>query len=124
MGRDSNGVNPICECGGRMTMRDGLTGYWPNVPYKCDVCGAVDYLSPHRNGIVPPKLIPLATFNAERLTVYLSTLQANTPRPNGLACPYCDGELWDSSPMTLRTSYPPQLDVHCNGCGWKGTRLR
>lgn len=70
------------------------------------------------------ELKPLAQHEAERMAVFTASLQADAPRPNGLACDFCGGELWDSAPMRLLTSYPPRLEVHCPGCGWKGTRLR
>lgn len=44
------------------------------------------------------------------------------PRPNGIACPKCGVELMDSDPGLVMTSAPPQLNVHCPGCGFKGTR--
>lgn len=37
-------MTPTCTCGGRMTTPDGITGYWPYVPYKCGACGVVTYV--------------------------------------------------------------------------------
>ena len=44
------------------------------------------------------------------------------PVKNGIACPKCGNELYDSYPMVTLTSYPAQKNIHCN-CGYKGFRL-
>ena len=44
------------------------------------------------------------------------------PRPNGVACPKCGAELYDSSPCFALTSHPLQYYVHCPSCKWHGTR--
>ena len=50
---------------------------------------------------------------------------ANKPHPNGIACPQCGKELWDTQPMVTLTSYPAQKNVHCanEDCTWTGYRL-
>lgn len=65
----------------------------------------------------------LEEFNAERWEDHRLTQELNKPHPNGIACPECGKELWDSDPMITLTSYPPQKNVHCSGCGYKGYRL-
>jgi hypothetical protein len=46
----------------------------------------------------------------------------NVPRRNGIACPECKDELWDTEPdCTIETS-PAQKKVNCRGCGYKGFR--
>lgn len=45
------------------------------------------------------------------------------PRPNGIACPSCGDELWDTSPNTVLPSLPPKAAVHCPACGYKGYRI-
>jgi len=45
----------------------------------------------------------------------------NEPRKNGIACPDCEEELWDSNPNMCLTSHPPQYQIHCD-CGYRGTR--
>ena len=45
------------------------------------------------------------------------------PHPNGIECPECGEELWDSDPMTTLTSNPPQKNIYCPACGYKGYRL-
>lgn len=44
-------------------------------------------------------------------------------RLNGIACPRCGAELRDSAPPLVMMSLPPQVQVHCPGCGWIGTRV-
>ncbi len=43
------------------------------------------------------------------------------PRLNGLACPKCAEQLFDTSPHIILDSYPPQKNVHCKACGYHGT---
>lgn len=45
------------------------------------------------------------------------------PHPNGIKCPQCEEELWDSRPGVALASYPPQKDIHCPKCGYKGYTL-
>lgn len=46
----------------------------------------------------------------------------NEPRPNGISCPRCEKELFDSAPNMVLASNPPQKNVHCR-CGYRGYRL-
>ena len=64
----------------------------------------------------------LEEFNMER-TLSHNDLNSNKPRKNGIACPKCGLELWDSSPMYVYASLPPQLDVNCD-CGYSGYRVK
>lgn len=43
-------------------------------------------------------------------------------KPNGIACPKCGKELFDSNPFETLMSDPPQKRVHC-GCGYGGNRV-
>jgi hypothetical protein len=45
----------------------------------------------------------------------------NKKTKNGIKCE-CGEELWDSNPGIILTSLPPQKNVHCDGCGFKGYR--
>lgn len=45
------------------------------------------------------------------------------PQSNGIACPRCGRELYDTHPNTILLSYPPQKEVHCVGCGFEGLRI-
>lgn len=44
-----------------------------------------------------------------------------TKQPNGIACPQCGEELSDDLTLTL-ASYPPQVPVFCDECGYHGSR--
>ena len=48
---------------------------------------------------------------------------SNEPTLNGIACPKCGYELYDSSPMTTLTSMPAQKNVHCSKCDHVGYRI-
>lgn len=44
------------------------------------------------------------------------------PVKNGIVCPICGSELFDSNPQQVLASYPPKKDVHCQ-CGFHGYRV-
>ncbi|NBP02825.1 MAG: hypothetical protein EBU90_22460 [Proteobacteria bacterium] len=48
--------------------------------------------------------------------------QINETGGNGIACPNCDSELFDSPNNIVLTSYPPQYLIICKNCNYKGTR--
>jgi len=66
------------------------------------------------------ELQSLAEFNAEKHAIYRAAAEA---RPNGIACPICFEEMLDSNPMVQLTTSPPQMNVHCPACGYRGYRL-
>lgn len=45
------------------------------------------------------------------------------PIANGIECPKCSMELVDSTPNEILTTYPPQKNVHCPHCDFKGYRV-
>jgi deoxyribodipyrimidine photolyase-like uncharacterized protein len=45
------------------------------------------------------------------------------PNPNGIACPQCEGELQDSNPSIVLSSYPVKMNVHCPTCAYHGYRV-
>ena len=61
--------------------------------------------------------------NSERLESLQRQQDARQPHPNGIACPKCGKELWDSSPMITLTSSPCKKNVHCPDCDHVGYRL-
>ena len=61
----------------------------------------------------------LDQFNEERRKTYKID---NFPVKNGIACPLCGKELYDTHPNMTLASNPPQKNVHCN-CGYKGYRI-
>lgn len=44
-------------------------------------------------------------------------------RPNGIACPSCGNELFDTSPSITLPTAPPSKHIHCS-CGFKGTAFK
>ena len=48
---------------------------------------------------------------------------SNDPKRNGIACPKCSAELFDSDPMTTLASCPPKKTVHCDSCSYVGYRV-
>jgi DNA-directed RNA polymerase subunit RPC12/RpoP len=64
----------------------------------------------------------LAEHNAERRAILQAGAESR-PRPNGIKCPDCGGELWDTNPQMTLTSDPPQKNVHCPDCGYQGYRV-
>ena len=68
------------------------------------------------------KMINLDQHNALRQQAHMEMQRLNQPHPNGIECPKCGSELWDTD-MVILTSYPPQKNVDCHSCGWTGYRL-
>lgn len=69
------------------------------------------------------KLEPLEEFNADRAKIYQPIVYSlPLPIPNGLACPECGKELMDSDGMIL-TSNPPQRNIQCSDCDYRGYRI-
>jgi len=60
--------------------------------------------------------------NAEMWKAY-SQHRLDGRNPNGIECPHCRKELFDSSPAAILGSSPPKKDIHCMGCGYIGQRL-
>lgn len=67
------------------------------------------------------KLKTLDEHNTEYRS-YHTALYDNRPQKNGIACPECGSELWDSNPFMTLTSNPPKKSVHCD-CGYTGYRI-
>ena len=65
----------------------------------------------------------LDEFNNERMNDFNAMQELNKPHPNGIECPECGKELWDSNPMVTLTSYPAKKNIHCPACGYTGYRL-
>lgn len=81
----------------------------------CDTCCGAGYLG--------TDLKTLEQHNAERSKVYRDFQAAQKTHPNGIACPKCNKELWDSCPTVTLSSNPPQKNIHCPACGFIGFRL-
>jgi len=63
----------------------------------------------------------LAENNADAYSRY--SHREEEPKLNGVACPKCGAELFDTKPSVVLTSYPPQRNIHCSVCGYKGYRM-
>lgn len=63
----------------------------------------------------------LEEHNAERRE-YWKEYRRDAPVPNGIACPDCGKELFDSAPSVTLTSNPPQKNIHCKYCSYRGYR--
>jgi len=61
--------------------------------------------------------------NVERYEQHRIIALSQEPHSNGIACPKCESELWDTNPMMTLTSNPPQKNVHCPDCGYIGFRV-
>jgi hypothetical protein len=71
----------------------------------------------------PKKLKTLDEANSIAMASHSFNL--NEPCPNGIACPKCGEELYDSNPMIVLASYPAQKNVACmkEDCGYTGYRF-
>ena len=69
------------------------------------------------------KLKTLDEFQEEKQRLFIEAHKLNKSHPNGIACPKCGEELWDTSPMVSLMSNPPQKNIHCPKCEYKGFRL-
>jgi DNA-directed RNA polymerase subunit RPC12/RpoP len=66
----------------------------------------------------------LSEHNQNRLVGHQAADDLMEPHPNGIACPKCSQEMWDSSPGLVLYSIPPRKDVHCPACGHRSTALQ
>ena len=60
----------------------------------------------------------LKEFNRERLDAYYDGL-VSTDKPNGIACPRCGLELYDTH---MVYENPPKIEIWCAGCDFNGRR--
>jgi hypothetical protein len=82
-----------------------------------------DSLSCQKESMRKKKLLTAGQYNQQRSKYYDDVQAAQRSHPNGVACPTCDEELWDTNPMVVLTSCPPQKNVHCPTCGYVGYLL-
>jgi len=68
------------------------------------------------------KLISLSEHNAQ-IAASVPDPFLDAPRKNGVACPKCGAELFDTHPNLILSSMPPKKHVHCVKCPWRGERL-
>ena len=68
------------------------------------------------------KLKTLDEHNSTNMQSHFS-LNDNKPIKNGIECPDCGEELYDSNPMVTLTSMPPKKNISCKNCGYTGYRI-
>ena len=70
------------------------------------------------------KLISLEKHNYTNSTFHWGLIE-KAPVLNGIACPKCGEELFDTNPNEILTSIPPQKNVGCSSkkCDYKGYRI-
>jgi hypothetical protein len=64
----------------------------------------------------------LEEHNQERSIAYQDIFDSK-PTPNGIECPECKGELYDTQPNMVLASYPPMKNVGCLRCKYSGYRV-
>ncbi len=66
----------------------------------------------------------LEEHNAERSDMYPTyNNRYGQPIKNGIECPKCGEELFDSSPAITYTSIPPKKAIKCDNCNYTGYRI-
>lgn len=67
----------------------------------------------------------LKTLEENNQNAFSNQYSFNKPQLNGIACPKCGCELYDSNPMMTLTSYPAQKNTHCSSknCDYSGYRF-
>ena len=68
------------------------------------------------------KLKDLNEHNAQASRIQWA-MTDNNPILNGIACPKCGKEMYDSNPMVTLTTMPAQKNVHCSKCDYVGYRI-
>jgi len=63
----------------------------------------------------------LEQHNAEKMKTIVSWF--GYKEKNGIACPDCGEELYDSDPMLTLTSFPAKKNIHCDNCHYLGYRI-
>lgn len=65
----------------------------------------------------------MVTLDQHDRKIYKLALQSdNKPIKNGIECPDCKAELYDSTPFVVLASWPPQYNIHCDECNYHGYR--
>jgi hypothetical protein len=59
--------------------------------------------------------------NFNTSTSHTTIIEVNNTVKNGIACPKCGEEMYDTNPNMILTSNPPKKSVHCK-CGFSGYR--
>lgn len=81
--------------------------------------GTQIYLKEPKDKKKTKKLTSLEDYNKEQSEIYILI---NEPTKNGIACPECGKELYDTNNGIAYPTYPMQYPIHCE-CGWSGTKI-
>ena len=65
----------------------------------------------------------LITLEENYLSKSIDMFNHNEPILNGIACPKCGEELFDSNPMITLASYPAKKNINCSKCDYVGYRI-
>jgi C4-type Zn-finger protein len=67
----------------------------------------------------------LKTLDEHNSTARIIQSFDNKPNKNGIACPKCGSELYDSNPMITLASFPAKKNIACmkEDCGYIGYRI-
>jgi len=68
-------------------------------------------------------MISLDEHNKRLQAQHEQTRKSMEPHGNGIECPKCKSELWDSNPSITLSSNPPQKNTHCPKCDYRGYRV-
>jgi transcription elongation factor Elf1 len=66
------------------------------------------------------KLVSLKEYNEKKRADFKCKEQYML---NGIACPNCGKEMWESTGKIQLQSLPPQKPVFCKACGLRDTRV-
>lgn len=69
------------------------------------------------------ELKTLEEHDKEQIDRHQDLWRKSEPHPNGIECPRCELELWDTTPNVVLMTRPPMVDIHCPACGYKGYRI-
>ena len=90
---------------------------------KVDFELVYEYFAKIETSSEKPNLKSLEQHNAEKLNLMPTGLANFFPEKNGIACPNCSEELYDSNPMVTLASIPPQKNIKCDNCNYSGYRI-
>jgi C4-type Zn-finger protein len=87
----------------------------------CKDCAHINLFDATTMGIIiKPKLQTLREHNSGKMS--FSGINTN-PCLNGIECPDCKSELWDTNPSVSLSTHPAKKQTHCENCKYTGYRL-
>lgn len=65
-----------------------------------------------------PKILEsLESHNSKKIGAY------STQKANGIACPNCGKELYDTNSNIMLATHPAKFSINCHNCDYIGTRF-